>query len=274
MYPASCIVSNPMPYTNVNGIKIYYEIYGDGYPVVLIGGLGSQIQSWATQIPIYSRHFQVIVFDNRGMGRSDKPDMPYTTELMADDTAMLLNSLGIECAHIAGKSMGGMIGQWLAIKYPEKVEKLVLGCTSASRDEVGNEILRMGREIATKVGVKTVWLTALFLGYTRAYIEKNLSATKESLATVSDNPEALSGYLRQSFACEAHNTRDLVGSIKAPTLVMLGEHDLIASPKRSRELAELISGARLKVFEGVGHGFWRERQEEVDRLVLDFLLEG
>ena len=263
-----------MPYANVNEIKIYYEIYGDGYPVVLIGGLGSQIQSWAAQIPIYCKYFRVIVFDNRGMGKSDKPDIPYTIELMADDTAMLLNTLGIESAHIAGKSMGGMIGQWLAIKYPEKVEKLVLGCTSASRDEVGNEILRMGREIATKVGVKSMWLTALFLGYTRDYIEKNLGAIRETLDSVSENPEALTGYLRQSFACEAHNIRDLVGRIKAPTLVMLGELDLIASPKRSRELAELIPGARLKVFDGVGHGFWRERHEEVDRVVLDFLLEG
>jgi len=263
-----------MPYTEVNGIKIYYETYGEGPPVILIGGLGSQIQSWATQVPIYSRHFRVIVFDNRGAGKSDKPDIPYTTKLMADDTAGLLDTLGIESAHVVGKSMGGMIGQWLAIRYPEKVKKLVLGCTSASRDEVGNEILRMGREIASKVGVKAVWLTALFLGYTREYIEKNLSAIKETLATVSENPEALIGYIRQSLACEGHNTRDLVGRIKAPTLVMLGERDMIASPRRSRELVELIPGARLKVFEGVGHGFWRERQEEVDKLVLDFLLEN
>lgn len=262
-----------MPYANVNGIKIYYETYGEGYPVVLIGGLGSQIPSWATQIPIYSKHFQVIVFDNRGIGKSDKPDIPYTTELMADDTTVLLNTLGIESAHVAGKSMGGMIGQWLAIKYPERVNKLVLGCTSASRDEVGNEILRMGRRIATKVGLQAVWLMALFFGYTREYIEKNLSAMRETLASVPDNPEALTGYIRQSFACEAHDTRNLVGRIKAPTLVMLGELDLAASPKRSRELAELIPGARLRVFEGVGHGFWREKQEEVDRLVLDFLLE-
>jgi pimeloyl-ACP methyl ester carboxylesterase len=215
----------------------------------------------------------VIVFDNRGAGRSDKPDAPYTTELMADDTVGLLDTLGIQSAHVVGKSMGGMIGQWFAVKYPDKVKRLVLGCTSASRDDVGNEILRIGREIATKVGMKTVWLTALFLGYTREYVERNLSSIKEALATVSEDPEALTGYIRQNLACEGHNTRDLVEKIKAPTLIMLGERDLIASPKRSRELAELIPSAKLKIFEGVGHGFWRERQEEVDRLVLDFLLE-
>ena len=261
-----------MPYARVNGIKIYYETYGEGHPVVLIGGLGSEIQSWATQIPIYSKHFQVIVFDNRGAGKSDKPDTPYTIELMADDTAGLLDTLGIKSACVAGKSMGGMIGQGLAIKYPKKVKKLVLGCASASRDEVGNEILRMGRETATKIGMKAVWLTAIFWGYTREYIERNLSSIKEALAKVPENPEALTGYTRQSLACEGHNTTDLVGKIKCPTLVMLGERDLIVSPKRSRELAGLIPGAELKIFNGVGHGFWRERQEEVDRLVLDFLL--
>jgi pimeloyl-ACP methyl ester carboxylesterase len=261
-----------MPYAKVNGIKIYYEIYGNGDPLILIGGLGSQIQSWAVQIPIYSKRFRVIVFDNRGMGKSDKPDVPYTTELMADDAAMLLNTLGIESSHVAGKSMGGMIGQWLAIKYPEKVKKLVLGCTSASRDEVGNEILRIGRETATKMGMKAVWLAAIFWGYTREYIEKNLSSIKETLATIPEDPEALTGYIRQSFACEGHNTRELVGQIKAITLVMLGGNNLSASPRRSRELAELIPGAELKVFHGVGHGFWREKQEEVDRVVLDFLL--
>lgn len=261
-----------MPYAKVNGIKIYYEIYGEGYPLLLIGGLGSQIQSWAVQVPLYSKHFHVIVFDNRGAGKSDKPDALYTTELMADDTSMLLDALGIESAHIAGKSMGGMIGQWLAIKYPEKVKKLVLGCTSASRDDVGNEILGMGREIATKIGMKAVWLSAIFWGYTRDYIERNLSSIIETMGTIPEDPEALIGYIRQSFACQGHNTRGLVGQIKAPTLVMLGENDLSASPKRSLELADLIPGAKLKVFKGVGHGFWREKQEEVDREVLDFLV--
>lgn len=261
-----------MPYANVNGIRVYYEIYGEGYPVVLIGGLGSQIQSWAAQVPTYSKHFKVIVFDNRGAGRSDKPDIPFTTELMADDTARLLETLGIESAHVAGKSMGGMIAQWLAIKYPEKVNKLVLGCTSASRDDVGNEILKIGREIAAKVGMKAVWFMALSLGYSREYMEKNLATIKGTMAAIPEDPEALKGYIEQNLACEGHDTRDLIGKIKAPTLVLLGERDLIASPKRSRELGKLIPNARVKVFEEAGHGFWREKQEEADESVLNFLL--
>ena len=91
--------------------------------------------------------------------------------------------------------------------------------------------------------------------------------------SVPESQEALKGYLGQSYACERHDTRELLHRIKSPTLVMLGASDLIASPKRSRELAELIPDAHLEVFDGVGHGFWRERQEEVDELVLGFLLD-
>ena len=262
-----------MPEVSVNGVNIYYESHGRGNPVVLIGGLGSQIESWATQVPIYSEHFKVIVFDNRGAGRSDKPEPGYTTRDMADDTTFLMDELGIDRAHIVGKSMGGMIGQWLAIDHPARVNKLAMGCSSASRDEVGDEILRMGREIATKIGTKAVWLMALYLGYSRGYIEKNIGNIKKIMASVPESPESLRGYLGQSYACENHNTIDLLFKISSPTLVMLGESDLIASPRRSSELAELIPDARLKIFDGAGHGFWRERQEEVDRLVLEFLLD-
>ena len=261
-----------MPCVGANGMNLYYEIHGDGYPVILIGGLGSQTESWATQVPLYSKHFKVIVFDNRGAGRSDKPEGRYTTEDMADDAAALMDALGIGKAHIVGKSMGGMIGQWLAIKYPDKVRKLVMGCSSASRDEVGNVLLRMGREIASKVGMRAVWIMALYLGYTREYIEKNIGSLGGVINAIPENPDALRGYIGQSYAVEGHDTTDLLHKIKAPTLVMMGESDMTTSPKRTRELAALIPGSKLKGFEGVGHGFWRERQEEADRLVLDFLL--
>ena len=262
-----------MPNAKVNGINIHYEVRGEGPAVVLIGGLGSQMSSWATQVPIYAKHFKVVIFDNRGAGLSEKPGSSYTTADMADDTVQLMDFLGIQSASLVGKSMGGMIAQWVGINYPERVNKLVLGCTSASRDEVGNEILRIGREIATKMGMRTVWLTALYLGYTREYIENNLKSIQESLFMIPDTKDALMGYIGQSKACESHDTRELLNKIKSPTLIMFGDNDKIASPKSSRELSEMIPDARLKVFDGLGHGFWREKQEEVDSIVLDFLLE-
>ncbi len=260
-----------MPLIKANGININYEIHGKGEPVVLIGGLGSQLQSWATQIPIYSEYFKLIVFDNRGMGKTDKPDTQYTIEMMADDTVALLDNLKIKSASFIGKSMGGMIAQWIGIKYPQKVKKLVMGCSTACRDEVGNEIIKTGREIATKAGMKTVWLTALFLGYSRSYIENNIGSIKENMSTVSESKENLTGYLRQSGACENHDILNLIPKIKAETLVMYGENDFITSPKNSRVLAKLIPNSKLVGFKA-GHGFWREYQKEVDKEVLDFLL--
>ncbi len=89
-----------------------------------------------------------------------------------------------------------------------------------------------------------------------------------------DTQDALKGYIGQSRACESHDTREFLNKIKAPTLIMLGDNDKIASPKWSRELSEMIPDARLRVFDGLGHGFWRERQQQVDKIVLDFLLEA
>ena len=260
-----------MPFVTVNGVKLNYRLHGEGKPVVLIGGLGSQISSWDDQVPLYSKRFRVLVFDNRGSGRSDKPEAGYGTEDMADDTAALMEALGIESAHVVGKSMGGMIGQWLAIKYPEKVDRLVLACSSASRDEVGNQILRMGRQVAESSGMKTVWLMALYLGYTRQYIERNIDHVKGLMESLPEDPGALAGYIGQSYACEGHHTIERLPDIKSPTLVMLGENDIIASPDSSRIMSELIPQAELEVFRGLGHGFWREAREYVDNLVLDFL---
>ncbi len=261
-----------MPIAKVNGVKINYEEHGSGSPLVLIGGLGSTLQSWDDQIPVYSKHFRTVVFDNRGSGLSDKPLEPYSTEDMADDAVALAGFLGMEKASFAGKSMGGMIAQWIGIKYPEKAERLVMGCCSARRDEVGNLILETGREISEKAGMGAVWLTALFLGYGRRYIEDNLDDIKMRLSAVTTTPEDIVGYKGQTVACEGHDTAERLHLIKAPTLVMFGTEDNVTDPIRAAEVGELIPNSTIRAFEGAGHGFWRERREEADRFVVDFIL--
>ncbi len=261
-----------MPVAEANGVNVNYEEHGSGAPVVLIGGLGSTIQSWDDQIPVYSKHFRVIAFDNRGSGLSDKPCEPYSTEDMADDAVALATFLGIEKASFVGKSMGGMIAQWIGIKYPERVERLVMGCSSASRDEVGNLILETGRHISEKAGMGAVWLTALFLGYGRRYIEDNLDEIKKRLSRVQTTPEDIAGYRGQCLACEGHDTSALLCRIKAPTLVMFGTEDNVTDPRRAAEVGKLIPDSKVRAFEGAGHGFWRENREKADGLVVDFLM--
>lgn len=263
-----------MPYAETNGIRIYYETGGRGDPLVLIGGLGSTLDSWSAQVPLYSERFRVITFDNRGSGRSDKPDYPYTIEQMADDVAGLLDFLEIPRAHFAGKSMGGMVAQWLGIKYPERVLKLVMGCTSASRDEVGNLILRTGREITEKLGAGQGWLFALFLGYGRKYIEENYESVIRTPGKIPHDPESVAGYVNQTHACENHDVLGELHRISAKTLVMYGERDFITPPERAAKLAELIPEAVEKKFPDGAHGFWKEHRAEADRTVMEFLAES
>ena len=263
-----------MPYAETNGIRIYYETRGGGEPVVLIGGLGSTLESWSAQVALYSERFRVITFDNRGSGRSDKPDCPYAIEQMADDVAGLLDFLEIPRAHFVGKSMGGMVAQWLGIKYPERVGKLVMGCASASRDEVGNLILRTGREITEKLGAEQGWLFALFLGYGRKYIEENYESITRTPRKIPGDAASAAGYRNQSYACENHHVLEELHRISAETLVMYGGRDFITPPERAAKLAELIPNAVEKKFPEGAHGFWREHQAEADGAVLDFLLKS
>jgi 3-oxoadipate enol-lactonase len=119
-----------MPYVQVNDIQMYYEIHGDGEPLVLIVGLGTDISEWDGIIRWLAQTYKVLAFDNRGAGRTDKPDTRYSIEMMAHDTAGLMQTLGIQQAHILGISMGGRIALALSLRYPESVKKLVLVSTS------------------------------------------------------------------------------------------------------------------------------------------------
>ena len=120
-----------MPYIQANGINIYYELAGEGTPLLLIRGLGSTCEGFRAQIGGLAPHFQVVAFDNRCVGRTDQPQIPFTIADMADDTAALLDALEIESAHVFGVSLGGMIAQELSLRHPHKVRRLALGCTHA-----------------------------------------------------------------------------------------------------------------------------------------------
>jgi len=122
-----------MPEARINGISINYSVEGKGEPLFLIMGFSGSKMAWYFQRRAFRKHFQVVTFDNRGVGESGKPAGPYSMQMFVDDTVGLMDHLGIEKAHILGVSMGGMIAQHIAISHPERVRKLVLGCTFASR---------------------------------------------------------------------------------------------------------------------------------------------
>ncbi|PWT90852.1 MAG: alpha/beta hydrolase [Acidobacteria bacterium] len=261
-----------MSFAQVRDVDLYYEVHGNGDPILLIPGLGSDANTWAPFVPAFSS-YRTILIENRGSGRSAKPPGPYTTEEMADDAAAILDYLGINRAHVIGKSMGGMIAQILAAKYPTRVRSLVLASSLMKHDGYGAELVELGRLIAEKAGLFATYRQAFLMSYSREYCittRGRLAEVAELMAKM-DQKEVMRGYHGQSIACELHDSRNHVQAIRCPTLVIVGAEDIITPPQASRELAAAIAGAELVILPRGGHGFWREFPEDVNPIVRNFL---
>ena len=257
----------------VNGVKLYYEIHGAGEPLLLIEGLGYASWSWFRQVEELSYAYRVVTFDNRGVGQSDKPDIPYSIDLMADDVAHLLESLNIERAHILGVSMGGYIAQKLAINYPQMVKSLVLGCTSFGgpqsiplTEEALQSMLKVEGLNAEEV-IRQGFKAAISPKFIKAYPD----VVDQLVAWRLDNPTPRYAWDRQFAAARAFNLESQLHKIKVPTLVITGSDDIVVPPQNSSLLAERISGAQLVMIPGGGHLFFIEKAEEFNRKVLEFL---
>lgn len=264
-----------MPKVKVGDINIYCEVHGKGEALVLIMGLGADISAWFRLIPVLSQEYQVIAFDNRGAGQSDKPDIPYATEMMADDLVGLLETIGIDTAHIFGVSMGGTIAQHFALRYRNKVTSLILGCTtcggphSVSLDEEAASFLSPER-LQTLSVEERIREMFPFL-YSREFIDKNPDFIEERVAVLIEHPPHPIGYARQSQALMNHDTYQHLPEIKAPTLVITGDADRLIPVENSRILATRIPRAELVILEKMGHGFFTEAGDETSKILLDFI---
>jgi pimeloyl-ACP methyl ester carboxylesterase len=262
-----------MPTLRANGIDIYYELHGAGEPLLLIMGLGANATAWWMQVPEFSRHYQVIAFDNRGAGRSEKPNEPYTIMQMADDADALLEELGVQSAHVFGMSLGGMVAQELALRHPERVRTLVLGGTMCGGPKATPPppstiqhfiaIARMPVLQAVEQGMRLLYSDA-FLDANRGWL------LERALEHAHLMPPAYA-LQRQVMAALSFNTHDRLHEVHVPSLVVTGTDDKIVPSANSRVLVERIPNAHLVAFEGAGHGFLVERAEETNRAVLDFL---
>ena len=263
-----------MPIAQVGDINMYYRVYGEGEPLVLIMGHGMDARSWVFQTPEFSKEYQVIGFDNRGVGRTDAPDSPYSIAMMADDTAGLMDILGIEKAHILGVSMGGMIAQEFALKYPHRVKSLILATTAARSPSEG--VGALASIFITEEGVSQETRIRKLLPniYTDKFFENSEQVQRVVDAMLANpNPQPAYAAARQGDAAAQHDTRDRLGQITAPTLVLVGKEDIVLPVKLSEELAEGIPNAELVVLEGGGHGFNFEIPDKFNQAVLDFLVK-
>jgi pimeloyl-ACP methyl ester carboxylesterase len=257
-----------MPNAVINGIHIDYRIDGQGYPLVMIMGYSSPRSGWASQVPVFKKHFQVITFDNRGVGKSDKPAGPYTTRMMADDAVALMDHLGIKKAHVVGASMGGMIAQEFAINYPDRVSKLVLACTYCCKQGESGDTKEQAE--LTRLPPKKMPAAMAKLACNKPFY-RFIVGTMASLQLNFASAAANVGIEGQTAACFNHNTLDRLASIKAPTLVIVGTEDHLIVPTSSDVITKQIPGAKLVKVPGGSHMFFMENKREFNQAVLDFL---
>jgi pimeloyl-ACP methyl ester carboxylesterase len=260
----------PVPHVTNGGVNIYWNERGSGPPVLLIMGLSFTHEMWFRVLPALSPHYRTIFFDNRGMGRSDVPRGPYRMRKMAQDAAAVLDAAGVPAAHVIGASMGGMIAQELALRHPQRVLSLLLGCTSyggllarwpsfshAPRNLPLREDARMSREKAL--------IPLLYSPSTPAEL------IQEDLRVRSECHWSYRGFWGQFGGILMWNSYRRLPRITAPTLVVHGEDDKLIPPVNGRVVAKRIPGARFELLPKAGHILVTDQLEACVGLMLNFL---
>jgi pimeloyl-ACP methyl ester carboxylesterase len=258
-----------VPFVQSDHVSIYYEAHGKGPAFLLVPGIPAISSDWFPFADRLSERFRVVVYDNRGSGRSDAPPGPYSTPQLAGDALSVLDALGIERAHVFGASLGGMIAQELAIGYPERVDRLVLGCTHAgTRDAV-----RPRREVSLAFAFETDdWAERMRALAPFAFAPGiDLQLLARFIDKKSGDVEPDHGYRGQIAAVLAHDALDRLSSIERPTLVITGSQDQIIPAENSETLCGSIPRARLEVIEDAGHLFFIEQPERALTVLETFL---
>lgn len=262
-----------MPKAQVNGIHLYYEVHGDGEPLVLIAGLAVGSWVWFKQVPALSPEFRTIIFDNRGAGQSDKPEARHSIRTMADDVAGLLGVLSIDRAHILGASMGGFIAQEFALAYPQMTRSLILCCTGYGGP---NYVLPSEEVLAAMSGLEGVGTEArarqnVAFFFSPTYRQHHPDEIEKIIQMYLSQPTPEHAYMNQLIAVMAFDTEARVSAITVPTLVITGDQDICVLPQNSKNLADKLPNARLVIIEGAGQAVFMEQPEEFNRVVREFL---
>jgi 3-oxoadipate enol-lactonase len=261
-----------MPFVTSSGARIYWQEYGSGQPVLLIMGLSFSSEMWFRILPELQASFRILIFDNRGIGQSDVPRGPYTIRQMAADAVAVMDAANMPVAHVVGASMGGMIAQELALRYPQRVLSLALACTSSSglfgkwpNFRRGPTSLAWFR--ADQVTRERAFRHLLYAQHTPEHlIEEDVRVRLSCNWTFKGVMSQLSGILLWS-------SYRRLPQIKVPTLVMHGEEDQLLPPENGRVVASRIPGARFHLLPKAGHMLTTDQREITLQCLLDFLAE-
>ena len=263
-----------MPHAEVNGQRLYYEVTGEGDPLLLVMGLAGDTVAWALQVGDWSKTHQVIVFDNRDVGQSSYADGPYEIADMASDTLALADHLELDTFDLVGLSMGGMIAQEIALRTPERVRSLTLCVTLGGLGRYGREKARVMGEQAARMSKEERVDNLLLLTMSEEFFENPESVKwMRNLMLNNPHPQDVEGFRRQLEACGRFDLRDRLSEISVPTHVIGAEHDVLVPPWKSTELAELIPDARLTMLERAPHMVSIEKAQSFNDAVMSFVRE-
>ncbi len=258
-----------------NGIRIYYREMGAGEPLLLIMGLGANVDWWD---PVFLRRladrYHVVAFDNRGAGRSEKPPGPYSINQMAEDAAALMDRLGWSSAHVLGMSMGGMIAQELTLLHHERVRKLVLVVTTCGgREQVlaSPEVYKVLYMPKEGISPEVIARSTLYLLFPKDYMEAHPEKMERVVQDLLQAPISPEHFTYQLTAILNWSDFSRLGEIDKETLIITGSEDILIPPENSRILAREIPQSRLVEFPGGGHGLITQFPEEAANEVASFI---
>ena len=262
-----------MPRATVNGVELWYEVEGEGPPLLLISGLGANSSAWATVKPLLVQRFTCITFDNRGTGRSAVPAGPYTIDQMADDTAGLIEHLDLGPVLTVGWSLGGSVLQALLIRNGALARRAVLLSAFPSYTQMQHGWLDC--LIALRRSEVPAAAQAMF-GMAWGFTAKMLSAhafvsAAAAIATAAPYPTSVAGFEAQAHGLRRYDSRPLLPMVTTPTLVLVGAEDVLTPVSQSVEMASLIPGARLRVLPRGSHGMVIEYTAETVAAIVAFL---
>ena len=263
-----------MPYVRSNDdVRLHYRQTGrrSGPPVLMIQGLGADKHGWNMQRLALAPWYHTITFDNRGAGRSDKPTGQYSLTQMADDAIAVLDEVGAEDAHIVGASMGGVISQLIAIEHPERVRSLTLACTSCRHHAWREELLAEWADIAHRrgIGAMTAEAARWVIG-PRSFRRLTPAIGWMGPLAMSRPPHAFTGQVGAILDID-DSLADRLSQIDVPTLVIVGNQDILTPRGDSEELAARIDTAELVVISGAAHVFMIEHASTFNRVLMSFL---
>jgi pimeloyl-ACP methyl ester carboxylesterase len=261
-----------MPIADANGQRLYYEVAGDGEPLLMVMGLGADHLAWAFQVGPLSEHFKVITYDNRDCGQSSYAEGSYEITDLAADAIALADQLELDSFHLVGASMGGAIAQEIALGWPERVKTLTLAITFAGAGAYGRKAGRMMAADVQRRSYEEQIDQMMLLCFSEDLFDEpeRITFLRQGMLA-NPHPQKPEGFARQAEATGRHEARERLPSLKLPVHVIGAEHDILVPAWKSQELAELIPGAKLTIIERATHGLNLERAEEFNAAVLEFL---